>query len=50
VQSLFSTTSRKHLQDGCLTNRFKRQAWCALFFTNVLQVLTLIVCLVQREG
>ena len=43
--------SGKHLQHGCLTNLFKRQACCTLVFTNVLQVLTLCkVGLVQRVG
>ena len=51
VQSLSSTTSRKHLQAGCLTKLFKHQAWCTLLFTIVLQVLPLCkVCLVQRVG
>ena len=51
VQSLSSTTSRTHLQHGCLTNLFKHQAWCTLLFTNVLRVLTLCkVGLVQRVG
>ena len=41
----------KHFQHGCLTKRFKHQAWCTLLFTNVLQVLTLCkVGLVQRVG
>ncbi len=51
VRRLFSTTSRTHLQHGCLTKLFKHQASCTLLFTNVLQVLTLCkVGLLQRVG